>query len=401
VLKSLSIPFFLFLWSCSYSGKPSIVPTAFGPPMGVKRVEFNQILDWRVDNHAQAFDTFLRSCNRIIKKPAHTIMGINGFAGHASAWQDACYPALELRHGVSPDTARQFFENWFNPYKLSFNGQSQGLFTGYYEPQLRGSRHASDKYNVALYRRPPDLITANLGLFRSDWRGREVAGRIKGKRLVPYASRAVIDKGVLKGRRLELLWVDNAIDAFFLHIQGSGQVLMENGEIVRVAYAGRNGHPYYAIGRDLVKRGEITAQNISLQTIRAWLEEHPKQASTIMHKNKSYIFFRELKLSKRASKGPIGAAGVELTPGRSLAVDRKYFPMGAPMWLDSVHPLTKKPLRRLMVSQDTGGAITGPVRGDFFWGTGPGAGEAAGRMKNMGQLYILLPKRLKKKRNHQ
>jgi membrane-bound lytic murein transglycosylase A len=209
---------------------------------------------------------------------------------------------------------------------------------------------------------------------------------------VPYPSRALIDNGALKGKRLELLWVDNAIDAFFLHIQGSGQVLMETGEVVRVGYAGRNGQPYFAIGRNLVKRGAISNENISLQTIRAWLEKHPDKATEVMQKNKSYVFFRELKNSNGKPRGPIGAAGVVLTPGRSLAVDRKYFPMGAPMWLNITHPLTDEPLRRLLVSQDTGGAIVGPVRGDFFWGTGPEAMAAAGQMKKRGQLYILLPK---------
>jgi membrane-bound lytic murein transglycosylase A len=197
---------------------------------------------------------------------------------------------------------------------------------------------------------------------------------------------------------LELLWVDNAIDAFFLHIQGSGRVVLDTGEMVRVGFAGRNGQPYFAIGRDLVKRGIISKDKISLQTIRDWLERNPSQAIDLMHKNKSYVFFRELKFLRSKTSdnnGPIGASGVSLTPGRSLAVDRRYFAMGMPVWIDTSHPLTNDPLRRLMIAQDTGGAILGPVRGDFFWGAGVEAREAAGRMKQAGQLYILLPRPLR------
>jgi membrane-bound lytic murein transglycosylase A len=392
VFKFFYILIFLFLLGCGQIGKPLLLPKAIDMPMGIIKVGFDQLLGWRDDNHAQAFNTFLRTCVKIIRQPATKAMGKNSFAGKARVWQQVCTAAFQLNRDISRDQARWFFERWFDPHQLSANGITRGLFTGYYEPQLRGSRRPSDKYPIALYRRPPDLVTANLGQFRSDWEGREVAGRIKRGRLVPYPSRALIDNGALKGKRLELLWVDNAIDAFFLHIQGSGQVLMETGEVVRVGYAGRNGQPYFAIGRNLVKRGAISNENISLQTIRAWLEKHPDKATEVMQKNKSYVFFRELKNSNGKPRGPIGAAGVVLTPGRSLAVDRKYFPMGAPMWLNITHPLTDEPLRRLLVSQDTGGAIVGPVRGDFFWGTGPEAMAAAGQMKKRGQLYILLPK---------
>jgi len=167
---------------------------------------------------------------------------------------------------------------------------------------------------------------------------------------------------------------------------------LDTGEVVRVGYAGRNGQPYFAIGRDLVKSGAISKENISLQTIRAWLERNPSRAAALMNKNKSFVFFRELK----GQDGPIGAQGVALTPGRSLAVDRKYLPMGAPIWLTTSDPLSGRPIRRLMIAQDTGGAITGPVRGDFFWGAGNQAREAAGRMKQQGQLYILLPRSIRR-----
>jgi membrane-bound lytic murein transglycosylase A len=385
-------PLFLFLLllaGCGQIATPPGPKVPAQPSLQLTSLNFQQLPGWQDDNHAQAFGTFLRSCTKINKQPARRQLGRDGFAGTIGHWQRICRSAAEFGARISQDNARRFFESWFNPYQLSDGGKRDGLFTGYYEPQLRGARRPSPKYNVALYRRPLDLVSANLGQFRKDWKGREVAGRLKGQRLVPYANRASIDQGALKGKGLELLWVDNAIDAFFLHIQGSGRVLLDSGEVVRVGYAGRNGQPYFAIGRDLVKSGAISKENISLQTIRAWLERNPGQARALMNKNKSYVFFRELKGNLA---GPIGAAGVALTPGRSLAVDRKFLPMGAPMWLATSNPVTNRPLQRLMISQDTGGAIVGPVRGDFFWGAGPQAREAAGQMKQPGQLYILLPR---------
>jgi membrane-bound lytic murein transglycosylase A len=387
----------LLLAGCGgFGASPGTKPAqkSADPSLHLTAVYYAQLPGWQRDTHAEAFGAFLRSCSKITKQPAKRSLGKAGFAGTLGHWQQVCRATAEFKNGISSDNARRFFESWFNPYRLSDGAKSDGLFTGYFEPQLRGSRRLSRKYNVALYRRPPDLVSANLGQFRKDWRGREVAGRLKGDRLVPYASRAAIERGALNGKGLELIWVDNAIDAFFLHIQGSGRVVLESGEVVRVGYAGRNGQPYFAIGRDLVKSGAISKQNISLQTIRAWLERNPGQAQTLMNKNKSYVFFREL---KGKLGGPIGAAGVVLTPGRSLAVDRKYLPMGAPMWLATSHPLTNRPLQRLMIAQDTGGAIIGPVRGDFFWGAGDQARAAAGRMKQSGQLYILLPRSVRPK----
>ena len=390
--KHLPLYIFLFLAGCSQFDAPSQESKPAAPKLGLAAVDFSHLADWRRDNHAAAFGAFLRSCTKIFKQSAGKQLGRKGFAGTMGNWQQICRATSEFSAGISQDNARRFFESWFDPYRLNDNGKSRGLFTGYFEPQLRGSRRPSRKYNVALYRRPPDLVSANLGQFRKDWKGRELAGRLKNGRLVPYASRASITQGALKGKGLELLWVDNAIDAFFLQIQGSGRVLLDSGEVVRVGYAGRNGQPYYAIGRELVKNGALTKENVSLQTIRSWLERNPSRAAALMNKNKSYVFFRELK----DGAGPIGAQGVALTPGRSLAVDRKYLPMGAPIYLDTSHPLTHSPLRRLMIAQDTGGAIIGPVRGDYFWGAGDQARQAAGRMKQTGQLYILLPRSLRR-----
>ena len=390
--KFLFLCVFFVLTACSQFDTPRGTVKPAAPALGLIPLHYAQVPDWQRDNHAQSFGAFLRSCTKISRQPGNRQLGKDGFAGRISNWLQICRAASEFGARISQDNARRFFESWFEAYRLTDNGNPNGLITGYYEPELRGSRRPSRKYHVALYRRPPDLVSANLGQFRKDWKGREVAGRVNKGRLVPYANRASITRGALKGQGLELLWVDNAIDAFFLHIQGSGRVVLDTGEVVRVGYAGRNGQPYFAIGRDLVKSGAISKENISLQTIRAWLERNPSRAAALMNKNKSFVFFRELK----GQDGPIGAQGVALTPGRSLAVDRKYLPMGAPIWLTTSDPLSGRPIRRLMIAQDTGGAITGPVRGDFFWGAGNQAREAAGRMKQQGQLYILLPRSIRR-----
>ena len=277
---------------------------------------------------------------------------------------------------------------WFRPLAVSDGEKGIGLFTGYFEPHLRGSWSKTAKYKFPLYRRPPELINVDLGRFRPALRGRGISGSVRGKRLVPFADRKAIRRGALAGRGLEFLWVDNEVDVFFLHVQGSGRVVMTDGSVVRVGFAGRNGLPYKSIGREMIKMGVLQRDKVSMQSIRQWLSANPLRAKDVMDRNKSYIFFSRIK-----GPGPVGAQGVALTPGRSLAVDRRYFPLGLPFWLDTSDPLDgRKPLRRLMIAQDTGGAITGPVRGDLFWGYGAEARERAGKMKSSGRYFILLPK---------
>ena len=212
---------------------------------------------------------------------------------------------------------------------------------------------------------------------------------------VHFADGVAIDRGALNGRGLELLWVDDAVDRFFLEIQGSGQVRLPDGGMVRVGYADQNGRPYRAIGKDLIEIGAVPREQMSMQAIRAWLEANPAEAPAMMARNPSVVFFSELK-NLAAADGPLGAQGVPLTPGRSLAVDRKFLPLGAPVWLDTTAPAPggERPLRRLVIAQDTGGAIRGPVRGDLFWGAGPEAERLAGHMKSPGRLYLLLPRSL-------
>jgi membrane-bound lytic murein transglycosylase A len=219
-------------------------------------------------------------------------------------------------------------------------------------------------------------------------KGERIAGRVIDGRLRPYEDRARIEGGALKGRDLEMVWVDDAVDAFFLHIQGSGRVVMEDGSVMRVGYAGQNGHPYVAVGRELIARGVLTKENVSMQSIREWLRANPGEAAGLMNKNPSFVFFRPLD-----GEGPQGAQGVALTPGRSLAVDRSFVPYGLPVWLDAQDPLDGAArLRRLMVAQDTGGAIRGPVRGDVFWGHGDDAELRAGKMKSPGRYHLLIPR---------
>jgi membrane-bound lytic murein transglycosylase A len=271
----------------------------------------------------------------------------------------------------------------------------EGLFTGYYEPLLNGSRRFGRPYTVPLYRPPADLLHIDLGRFNPTLAGYAIYGRIEGGEFVPYYSRRDIDAGALAGRGLELLWVDDPIDKFFLQIQGSGQVRLDDGSLVRVGYAGQNGHPYRAIGRDLIEMEVLTPEQVTMPAIRAWLELHPNDALNIMERNRSYIFFEE-RPELAPDDGPLGAEGVSLTAERSLAVDPRYIPFGVPIWLDTTAPFPEGagPLRRLVVAQDTGSAIKGVVRGDVFWGAGERAEAIAGHMKSRGRYAILLPKAL-------
>lgn len=348
---------------------------------------FEDLPGWREDELSQALPALLRSCRRLAGLPPGEALGIAGTAGD---WKPVCEAAARVPAGG----VRSFFESRFQPFSASAGGDPEGLFTGYYEPLLHGSRTRSDRYRVPLYVRPPELVMVDLGAFREELKGQRIAGRVEEGALVPYPDREAIESGALAGRELELVWVDDPVDAFFLQIQGSGRVRLEEGSEMRVGYAAQNGHPYFAIGKDLIERGALTRETVSMQTIRQWLEEHPDEADDVMNRNASYVFFEELK-----GEGPLGAEGVALTPGRSLAVDRKHWPLGVPMWLDAEAPSARpeepdRPLRRLVVAQDTGGAIRGVVRGDVFWGHTEDAAEIAGRMKHRGRLWVLLPQSL-------
>lgn len=337
---------------------------------------FASLAAWQQDDTAAALGAFARSCATLEKQPPAASLGI---AGPVAAWQAPC---TALPKTADAAAARRYFETWFQPWQAGNNGAAEGLFTGYYEPELKGARRPGNGFAVPLLRRPPDLVMVELGLFRPAWRGERIAGRVVDGRLKPFESRVAIERGALDRYHLPFLWVSDPVDAFFLQIQGSGRVVLPDGTRVRVGYDGQNGQPYVPIGKLLVERGDLTKENVSMQTIRAWIEAHPAAGKALMDENPSYVFFREL-----TGDGPLGSEGVVLTAGRSLAVDRSFVPLGVPVFLDAGDGL-----RRLMVAQDTGGAIRGPVRGDVFWGDGAEAAARAGTMKARGRYYLLLPK---------
>ena len=361
----------------------------------LRPVQFRDLPGWDADDHGAALHALRRSCAALEERADDAPLDIASLGGRVGDWRAACAGAVGVDGAAE---ARAFFESHFTPYEARNNRQAEGLFTGYFEPELRGALRADGRYRVPLYRRPQDLVSVDLGRFRSELAGERIAGRVADGALEPYATRAEIDTGALAEQGLELAWVDDPLDAFFLHIQGSGRIVFEDGTKRRVAYAGTNGHVYFAIGRRLVDLGAFSPEDVSMQTIRDWLAANPERASEVMHENSSYVFFRWLE-EARAADGPVGTQGVVLTAGRSLAVDRRFVPMTVPIWLDVAAPdpdsaKADRPLRRLMVAQDTGTAIRGPVRGDVYWGTGDEAGAVAGRMKHEGRYWLLLPRGL-------
>ena len=318
---------------------------------------------WSADGLADALPALNRSCHWLAGRPAASPTSPDAIAGHAADWQVLCADAAVLPAGDHV-AARAFFERAFRPVPVAGPDGREGLFTGYFAPLLRGSWQRDEVYRVPLYRTPPTAPDEAL------------------------PTRAEIAAGALSDRGLELLWVDNPIDAFFLHIQGSGDVVLPDGSRVGVGYDGHNGHPYFAIGRALIERGEATRDAMSMALIRDWLTANPDQADALMNLNPSFIFF-----AVREPGSAIGSLGVPLTAGRSLAVDRTFVPLGFPLWLDIVDPsVPGGTLRRLVVAQDTGSAIRGPVRGDLFWGYGEEAGQRAGGMRALGGYYLLVPR---------
>lgn len=354
--------------------------------------EFSDLPGWQEDTVAQALPALLRSCRRLTTQPEARAVGPDGLGGTVGDWRASC-AALEAVEDGDDRQVKAVLEREFRPFAVFDGDSSAGLFTGYYEAELQGSLEPAPGYDVPIYGRPEDLVEVDLRDFRADLPPERLVGRVEDGRLRPYPERAEIDNGHLAGQDAELLWVDDPVDAFFLHVQGSGVVQLDNGGRLRVGFAGSNGRPFYAIGRALIDEGIIERERSSMQAIRDWLRENPERAEALMHRNERFIFFRAID-----GEGPIGAQGVALTPGRSLAVDPEHLPLGAPLWLDTSWPATERPLRRLMVAQDTGSAIKGVVRGDFFWGSGEAALEQAGRMRQQGRYWLLLPRSVAERR---
>jgi membrane-bound lytic murein transglycosylase A len=286
--------------------------------------------------------------------------------------------------------ARTFFETRFRPYLVTQATRTSATVTGYFEPEVAGDTSQEGPYQTPLLGLPPDLVTFDLGLFDPAKRGVTVVGRVQGQQIVPYYDRFEIENGALNPDTLAIAWVADPVDAYFLQVEGSGRINLPDDSVMRVTYAGKNGRPYVPIGRIMVQDKLLAANDVTEQTIRAWLEAHPGRARSIMEQNPSYVFFRTAPQLSDA-QGPPGALGVSLTPGHSIAVDDRFLPLGAPVWLDTTDPVSHAPLRRMTVAQDLGSAITGPLRADLFFGSGMPAETAAGAMDAAGQLYVLLP----------
>ena len=361
------------------------VPTPPTPPTPTPEVEYRgrlqlsswmELPDWGgAEPLRPSLAAFQRSCAVLEKQ---------------DPWKKVCALAQALPSSASEREVSLFFEQNFDPYQvLNADESASGMVTGYYEPLLRGSRLRTSRYRFPIYGVPSDLLVIDLASVYPDLKNRRLRGRIEGNRVVPYLARGDIDRDPAPLRGRELVWVDDAVDLFFLHIQGSGQVQLENGERIRVGYAEQNGHPFRSLGALLIRTGEIPPERASMQGIKDWARRHPRKVQEYMNANPSYVFFREL---PNDLPGPLGALGVPLTPERSIAVDPRVVPLGVPVYLATTWPNTADALNRLMVAQDTGGAIAGAVRADFFWGFGDAAGNLAGKMRQAGRMWVLLPK---------
>ena len=357
--------------------KPELPPAAKVPVL--EAVRFDTLPGWSEDNLAAAWSAFRSSCQAM---------------RFQAPWRAACTEAASLGANGAPDTARvrAYFESQFVAYRVATpEGATQGLATGYYEPLLHGSRARRAPYLHALYAPPDDLLVIDLTSINPDLKNMRLRGRLDGRRVVPYWSRAEIERGMASVAGKEIVWVDNAIEAFFLEVQGSGRIQLDSGDMLRLNYADQNGHPYQSIGRWLLDRGELKPGDATMQGIKAWALANPKRVEEMLAQNPSYVFFRELAIGDTTA-GPTGAQGVTLTPERSIAVDPRYIPLGSPVFLATTFPNTDTRLERLVVAQDTGGAIRGPVRADYFWGFGADAGALAGRMRQSLRMWVLLPK---------
>jgi membrane-bound lytic murein transglycosylase A len=421
----LAAAFFVFSGAVPPFYERAFESSDFGPPeLDYRLADYAELTGWLQDNAQDAFSAFLASCEKIkIRNPGepanpHELLGTAGrektLSGSVADWLVPCRAAENFNVNAFEDSAtlaagaRGFFETHFQPVEIRVRRAPRprgparrgppridvsGVFTGYFEPVYPAVRNKGPGFSAPVYGRPADLIDVDLGRFRAEWAGERLAGRVENQALIPYPDRSGIENGAVAQIAEPLAWMEPN-DLFFLQIQGSGRLQFDDGTTLRLGYAGQNGHPYTAIGRILVERGAMALEDASMQSIRTWLAEAPPEAaSALREQNGSYVFFDAIALEDDKA-GPPGTQGVPLTPGRSLAVDRRYHMLGAPVWVD-IEPVAAfgpKPIRRLMIAQDTGGAIKGPLRGDVFWGTGAAAGEIAGAMNARGRLFALVPR---------
>lgn len=352
-----------------------------------KRLPFDSLDGWEADDHAAALSCFRVSARGFANRSFVSRKGVSADAGLL----EIANRALSLDNKVlGGSAARKFFEDNFDPWEYSAR---KGFVTAYFEPEVEASRQRSHDFPYPLYAKPPDLVRLPEGTRAGnldpslEWARRTVDG------FEEFPDRHAIDAGALAGLGLELFWVRSAVEAFYIHVQGSARLLLDDGTSVRISYAGKSGHPYTSIGRKLVTRGVMTVDEANMVNIRQWLEADMDRALALLHENRSYIFFAELENHDPAF-GPVAAAGVQLTPGRSLAVDKSWHAYGTPVWLSTEIPLPsqEKPWRRLMIAQDTGSAIVGPERGDIFLGSGKEAGILAGSVRHRTRFVVFRPK---------
>ncbi len=367
--------------ACAVSAPdPVEIPAAIeaSPPDSARghleKSRWDALPGFNADNPIDALAAFKQSCTILVTKPE---------------WQTVCNLAIAVSASAKSDIVSAFFRTNFEPYRVVNVDESEtGTVTGYYEPLLRGSRVQTARFRYPVYAPPQDLITIDLSDVYPDLKFRRLRGRLVGNKLVPYLDRSEIGGEAAPLKGLEIAFVDNAVELFFLEIQGSGQILLPDGSRLRVGYADQNGHPFRSLAGQLIRRGEIKAEHASMQGIKEWARRNPRKVRQFLNANPSFVFFREL---PGDLSGPIGTLGVPLTAERSIAVDQRVIPLGVPVFLSTTFPGTKQELNRLMVAQDTGGAINGAVRADFFWGFGDDAGAIAGRMKQRGKMWVLLP----------
>ena len=333
---------------------------------------------WDTDTVQEAWQAFLESCRA---------------SRFRAQWTMPCTVAQTVAADSSA-AIRQYFESYFEPFKIvkrtGGTREDTGLVTGYFEPLLHGSRTASARFVAPLYAPPPDLLTVDLASLSPELKGKRVRGRLEGNKVVPYYTRAELPADQLVQGN-EIVWLDNSFDALMLEVQGSGRVQLPDGSTIRLQYADQNGQPYHSVGRYLVQIGALTVEQATIPGIRAWLLAHPERLQEVLNSNPSVVFFSEAPLGD-PNLGPKGAQGIALTPGRSIAVDPNWVPLGTPVFLATTLPDTSLPLRKLVIAQDTGGAISGAPRADYFCGSGPQAGDLAGKMRQQGSLWLLWPR---------
>ena len=366
--------------------KPPAPPPSTAPVQRFAPVDWRDLPGWGEDDVAAAWPAFVVGCKALVARTQSQ-----------ATWKAPCDAGSRV-DGASTPAVRAFFMEHFSPYRIANDDATDtGLVTGYYEPLLAGSRTPTPDYAIALYGVPDDLLVVDLSSLYPELKDKRVRGRVEGRKVVPYWPRADIERGAAPVAGKALAFVADPVEAFFLEIQGSGRIALADGSVMRLGYADQNGHPYRSVARVLIDRGELTRDTASMQAIRSWVQAHPAEARALLDENPSYVFFRELPKPPAGSieaaiDGPLGSLGVPLLSERTIAVDARYVPLGAPVYLATTKPSSNATLQRLTLAQDTGGAIRGPVRADFFWGFGTQAGREAGRMRQDGRMWLLWPK---------